>query len=265
MAYHKTGFVPVLFNVYITVQLSYSGRQDFILVEHFWADTQTVTERTRDTCSKWDCSKIKQICMWGKQTANHQRHNQDYTGAVAGGWVWGEKKSIAAVKEHKKVKNLMLIMCVTTKLKTTPAVKWWDSQSSQRGNNKKAIGEEAEQLPKTHSCLTGSVHDLESFIKILIHHFWGGMKITKCYITPSPCTACCPAQHGMHCHQENAGWAASLCPSMQVAAMPFMSTPPLTTSSYSASQDPTAHTQHWTIMLAGGMVSAPKSDSYWLW
>lgn len=49
--------------------------------------------------------------MRGKQTANCHRHSQDYTGALAGAWIW-EKKCIAMVKEHRKAKNLMLIVCI---------------------------------------------------------------------------------------------------------------------------------------------------------
>lgn len=68
----------------------------------------------------------------------------------------------------------MLIVCITiTKFKTTPAAKWQESQRWPRGNKREATGEEADQLPKTHSCLAGSVRDSESSVKTSIHHFWG--------------------------------------------------------------------------------------------
>lgn len=165
----------------------------------------------------------------------------------------------------------MLIVCITiTKFKTTPAAKWQESQRWPRGNKREATGEEADQLPKTHSCLAGSVRDSGSSVKTSIHHFWGrggGWKLSRCYlaITLHTLTACCPAWHGVRRHRESAGCAASLCPSARAAAMLFMSTPASTTSSSSASQNPAAHAQRGTILLAAGMVSAPKLDSYWLW
>lgn len=161
----------------------------------------------------------------------------------------------------------MLIVCVTiTKFKTTPAVERRESQCWQRGNNRKATGEEADQLPKTHSCLAGSVRDSESFVKTLIHHFWGReMKITTAL------------HHSLSTHRllSCSAWRAPSLGEDRLCSQPL----PIDAGGCHAlcvytcyyniqlfcQPGPTAHAWHGTIMLTRCMVSAPKLDSYWLW